>query len=351
MIKIDFKKIKPKKFLVYDAVSLPLIDKLIKKKDYNIYYNRYESINFWILLKTLLKFDLKNLKINYKINYIKDAGPRAIITYIDNNPSFYNLKKIFPKIKMIAIQNGNRTKEDFDKFKNYKNLQADYFFVFSRPVANEFKNYIKSNYIVSGSIKCNFIKKIKIKRKKEILFISQHNKLENIKITEKTIILLLQKIKEKYKINFKILLKKNLKKVFLNEFSFLNEDNFLKHKNVFSSYKHIQEYKLVIFINSTLGYEALAMDIPVLALPLGSNSASWCKKNKIRKPEKFGYPKKLPENGFCWTNKFNKKLVTKKILKIFQDQKISKKRQNLIIKDIMYYDYQNKKIKKLLKEI
>ena len=166
MIKLDFKKIKQKKILVYDAMSIQGIKMLIKKNSFNIYYNRYEKINFWILIKTIKSFGFVNLKENYKLNYIKTANPKIIITFIDNNPAFYSLKKRFPKIITISIQNGIRTKEDFEDLKNYKNLEADYFFVFSKPVANKFKSYIKAKYIISGSIKCNYFKKSKLKKKK-----------------------------------------------------------------------------------------------------------------------------------------------------------------------------------------
>ena len=40
MIKFDFNKIKQKKFLVYDAMSVPGIKLLLKKNNYNIYYNK-----------------------------------------------------------------------------------------------------------------------------------------------------------------------------------------------------------------------------------------------------------------------------------------------------------------------
>ena len=75
MIKFDFNKIK-QKFLVYDAMSLPGIKLLLKKNNYNIYYNRYEN-KFLVLLKTIFSFNL--IMRNYKINYIKSANPKIII--------------------------------------------------------------------------------------------------------------------------------------------------------------------------------------------------------------------------------------------------------------------------------
>ena len=68
--------------------------------------------------------------------------------------------------------------------KKYKNLKSDYFFVFSKPVARKYKNYIKSKYIISGSIKCNHFKKIKLRKINEILYISQHNKDNTLPLNE-----------------------------------------------------------------------------------------------------------------------------------------------------------------------
>ena len=81
---------------------------------------------------------------------------------------------------------------------------------------------------------------------------------------------------------------------------------FLKSVNTFSSYRYIQKYKLVIFINSTLGYEALGLGVSGLAIPIGCENFAWCKKNDIRKPERFGYPKNCLSMDFAGlTNSMN----------------------------------------------
>lgn len=351
MINFEFKKIKPKKFLVYDGMSSGAIKILLKKKNYNIYYNRYEKINFWIFLKTIISFDLKNIRENYKINYIKKASPKVIITFIDNNPSFYYLKKKFPKIKTISIQNGYRTIDDFKRLKKFKQMETDFFCVFNKPLAKKYSQYIRSKYLITGSIKCNLIKKKKLRKKNEILFISQHNKNDLWPIAEKKMIKLLIKIKKKFGLNFKIVLKKNLNKQLLEIFPNLG-NNIIMKKNDLSSYKHVQNYKLVLFISSTLGHEALALGANTLAIPMGCDDARWSQKTGLNiKPNKFGYPKKLPEEGFCWMNKFNEKNAIKKIIFLFRNYKINKKKYIFINKDIMAYDYQNKKIKELLRKI
>ena len=48
--------------------------------------------------------------MNYYIEYIKICNPKILITFIDNNLIFYKLKKYFPNIYFISVQNGIRTK-------------------------------------------------------------------------------------------------------------------------------------------------------------------------------------------------------------------------------------------------
>ena len=76
---IDFSFLVSKEVLIYDQVSLPILKHIFKNKDYNVYYNRMERVNFWILIFTLFKFkfsNFKELKKQYKINYIYSCSPK-----------------------------------------------------------------------------------------------------------------------------------------------------------------------------------------------------------------------------------------------------------------------------------
>ena len=89
------------------------------------------------------------------------SNPKIVITFIDNNLSFYLLKKDFPKIKFISIQNGYRFLNDQMLFtlNNTKPrndyYSADYYFVFNVQIKKIMEQYINADYIVSGSLRNN----------------------------------------------------------------------------------------------------------------------------------------------------------------------------------------------------
>ena len=97
----------PKKtdILIFDKTgSEVILDTIPKNKTYSILDLRYESINLFILLKTLKH--ITSLKKNYIFEYIRFVSPKLIITSIDTNPLFFKLKKRFSSTKFISIQNG-----------------------------------------------------------------------------------------------------------------------------------------------------------------------------------------------------------------------------------------------------
>ena len=105
---------------------------------------------------------------SYLINYIKLVDPVLVITFIDNQLFFYNLKEKFPKIKFVSIQNGVRFLNDemLKTLHNVKNskkkYKSDLYFVFSKHVKKIMEKYIDTKCIVVGSVKNNFKNKKKV---------------------------------------------------------------------------------------------------------------------------------------------------------------------------------------------
>jgi surface carbohydrate biosynthesis protein len=133
LLKAKYKLSKPptKNIIIFD---IPLIKKInlnlgIRKKDLEILYVRGEVLNIYVIFKTL--FELKLKFQDYIKNYIKIVNPKIVITFIDNSLFFYTLKKSFPNIKFISVQNGyrNRIEDNFNIFKKIsQKLEVDYFF-------------------------------------------------------------------------------------------------------------------------------------------------------------------------------------------------------------------------------
>ena len=97
----------------------------------------------------LLKFKLNSL--NYYIKYIELSDPKIVITFIDNNFIFYQLKKYFRSKKFISIQNGHRMAYGdifgfLQKNKKIKNLSADMIFTFNKNIMSEYKKKFHLNF-------------------------------------------------------------------------------------------------------------------------------------------------------------------------------------------------------------
>ena len=360
--KIQFYPPSKKKILIYDAVGIEYFDKFFFKKDYEIFHNRYEKINFFILSKFFIKNKLSNIKKNYKFSYISYVSPKVIITFVDNNPGFYLIKEKFPEIIFIAIQNGVRTNPDFLSLKNKvkkNNKVVDYIFTLSKSFINKYKKIFNCEVINIGSFKLNFFSKKKINIKKDILFISQTNKnlsLRKIVLNEVIIIKSLLNYCNENKLKLDILLKgkKNILGQFKKEFNLKKNShlNFITRNNAFENYNVIKNYKLIFFLNSTLGYEALALGKKIVSIPFGCKNKKWCKKNNIRYLEKFGYPKKFKDKGFFWSNKFDNKILYALLDRVIEVNNSKWKKIFKINKcsDIISYDYKNSILKKIIKK-
>merc|ERR1711991_1044691 len=96
--------------------------------------------------KELIKilFNLQFKMIYYIHHYIKTVNPKIIITFTDNSIFFYKLKKDFPNIKFIAVQNGYRRRvgDIYDNLsKNKDKLMADYIFTFGKLTGDTYSKY------------------------------------------------------------------------------------------------------------------------------------------------------------------------------------------------------------------
>ena len=70
--------------------------------EYEILDTRLGSINIPILIETFKKSLFKLSLKNYYLQYINSVKPKKVITLIDNNIIFYQLKKYYPKIEFFS---------------------------------------------------------------------------------------------------------------------------------------------------------------------------------------------------------------------------------------------------------
>jgi len=350
-----FKKPKPKKILIYDRQGSHLLLSYLNKNDCFIYDCRGESVNIFIFLKTFLVKGFKNLRENYKKNYIRQINPKYIFTMVDNNPAFYFLKSI-NNATTISIQSTYDRKvlplQGVNKFK--EKPEVDYMCVMSEEVGKRYLKNIKGNYITIGNIINNeFPNNLEVE-KKSLTFISQFKPHRPFPKHEKIILKILKKFCSEKSIKLYVSGRVNPDdKDGLNEYKkILGKDawHFVPKKSKYSSYERICKSDYVVFVSSSLGHEALARGKKTLSLAFGWDKDKWRKKHGIHAINPFGYLLNLPDEGPFWLNYFSKEKIYYKLNNLisFTDEEWNKILKKYQIEKLFLYDFNNKRFNQLL---
>ena len=270
--------------LVYEETSLPAAKILFDKYRLSIISVRYEEINLYILLKSLFHNPAR-IKQSYIFNYVKCVKPKIIYSFVDNNPAFYKLKNFIHDAIIVSDQRAIRDPFFFNLLKKEKEkLKCDISFVFTENETKELSKYINSSFYLSGPNYNNSLSKINTYDQKiqKVIFISGKIETPNLNeselfLYEKRIFLQLREyckknslqlfFKEKngfYDPKFDVNSQSSLdkRKVFFEKFFDTNQDwTFIPHNLDKNSkfYKELFfENSLIIFSDSTLGYEFLS---------------------------------------------------------------------------------------------
>ena len=271
---IIFKKYLKSEILFFDQDYIN-----IDFSDYKKITINTKKINIYYVLKVLFNkkiFDILNYKNSYWKKIINDINPKIIIS--DNvSGEAIKFKKIFPEIKSALYQHSYIYDYEIDIYrKRFNGLKSDLFFVFDERNKKIFSNFIKSQYVISGSLKNNSInlKSIDFKNKLyDILIISEYRK--NSDISLKAMQALLNKLN-------KYILTRSLKiQIALNssrkEKKSINSNEeiefFKKYINNFdpinkNSYKLANNSRVILCISSNIGVELLSRKYRVLFIPI-----------------------------------------------------------------------------------
>ena len=290
------------------------------------------EINFWILLKCLVfrKFQMKE----YFAQAIKTHSPRVVITFIDNDINFYLLKSLVPGPLFIAIQNGIRNNYSYLRKGGFidqlvesggnNQLTADVICTFGKTSSKMFESYIQTKTLITGNIKNNAMEITSaIDSKYDIVFMSQHapfdlaNReevmylnnasipLRNFYRIESVVAGFLAKYCQEHSLHFAVSGKREAADVF--ERRFFEKAigripfTFLPRTNVHSSYVNGLSSRVVVVIDSTIGYELLSRGKRVAFFSARMFDPS-IDQNEL-KDSFFGHPGTYPVGGPFWTNR------------------------------------------------
>ena len=361
-VKWFFTKPKKNKILVFDRNTLRVLNFYLRSKKFEVLDRRGESINFFVLIYSIF-FDsfkclknnyFKSLKNYYFKNYISFVKPKIVLSGIDNDFTFFLLKRLYSKPKYICVQRGMINPQHFNDLKIFskKNeLEIDYYFIFNSSVEKVLSKYIKSRFIKIGSFNNNsFYKKKNNKLLEGITFVSQKKDSRPFIIQEKEVLNLLIKycLKKRIRLNFLAKLGSDYSDqlFFLRKFN--NIKIFYNKKDTKKNYEIINKSRMVVHISTTFGYESFAKGIKTFFISYDS------RKNKSTKfkPIKFGYPGKFKKTGFFWISNNNKDLFLKTLTNVY-NCKSSKWRKiyKNYKKHIMEYDPHNTKFKNIISGI
>ena len=156
-MKITFEKINQKDivFLENNYSNLELNKKIkvynLNRNEINVRYLFNAFINY------LLNINKSTIKDSYLLEIFKKCKPKIVIGYA-HSFLLFKIKKLYPSIKSIMYMHFAMRKDQFKEYRNIvKKGEVDNTFL-NNPVEKRFlKKFIKSNFIISGSIKNNEI--------------------------------------------------------------------------------------------------------------------------------------------------------------------------------------------------
>lgn len=371
--KFDFKKPNKNRLLVFDenGSTAPYYKSFIHKCE--ILYTKGERINLYILLKIIIQF--KKISIKSYINeYIKLVSPQFIF-HNSFDIKFFEIdkKKFNFDFKKVFTQSGLKNEyEFFDFLQNKKNLNCDYNFVWSESMKKLMLKYIAGNYEVVGSLINNDGPRFDKKNiKNQILLVSQFRPFRKNKPDDK-----IDTVRNTFhglKFSWKQFHQANLDlAILLKEFCLKNnllfgivgarvndsqiEKEFYSKKLGQDGWKFVPNEKFrkgihltlnakyIVTIDSTLGYECFSRGQRVCFFSIRSKYIG-------KKYAWFGWPKKLEEEGPCWTSNNTLKDFNRLMHSLInENDNFWDNIRNNILNDVIAYDEQNKKFKAFLKE-
>jgi surface carbohydrate biosynthesis protein len=357
--------------LIYDREGSDSLTPFVERYNHNVLSVRGEDINLYCLAKSFFKrkFWFDSAFETYIFCYINIVRPRVVITFIDNDSRFYKISSNCPFTKTIFVQNGRRGKihdifGSIDKNDQYK---VDYMLVAGDAVGRKFREFIQGETISIGSLRNNRTLNSNDIQNNKILFISSWVEKPKHELSFRTLKDGTEISWEDYfkvdEIALKFLDKwchKNDKvlqicarssndlsgeKEFYKERLNHCEWEFLSKDGDRSTYDYLAKSYIVVFIDSTVGYESLSR---------GKRTAAFVSRviGQLDESEHFGWPANLPKTGRFWSHKSSEEEFGRIMdyLNSTGNEDWEKERQRYT-PEIMVFDAGNQKLIKLLDEL
>lgn len=277
----------------------------------------------------------ETFSVRYSFYAIKTLGARIVVTGNDNATSFYRLGKLLREIgvKSVSVQNARRFLDrDLPAAPSrLEDCHVDYLFCFGESIAQRYRPWVGSGQIIPhGSLKLNFLVDQELVAAQQARKDSDHDSTiafvsEFHPRPEKGNQLFARDVRgnaisfdQYFDIDRRVLLalkdfclEKGLKVKVLARWNFMGEESqyyeqllgdalgaISQRKEWFSSYVEMSNSNFVITIDSTLGYEALAVGLKTICVS--------ARAEEFETPShRFGWPLQFETSGVCWMNTWN----------------------------------------------
>jgi surface carbohydrate biosynthesis protein len=311
----------PKKseVLVFDAVGVDILLQYFGDWNPAVLCIRGEEINVPILLASLLRRGSRAQ--DYVDIYIEYVKPKIVVTFIDNDVDFMSIRKRHPSLKTVIVQNGWKSfySDIFEALDGLgparrAALQVDYLLTFGQVIGDEYSRYLGCTVIPVGSVKNNHVACTQPAVPGAIAFISQWHP-EGFLLAGKLCSheaffrqvdqLILRCLVEYASITARQLLivPRNVEgssERLLEEAYYCDMVGpkccFAPRKGQFPSYAAVDAAEVVVAVDTTLGYEAIARGrktamFSIRSAMLGMPGLT------------YGWPGRFPDDGPFWTNR------------------------------------------------
>ena len=318
--------------LIFDGTNQAVLMEYLHRWSPEVLHVRGEQINIRVLLSCI--FRTGNRREAYVDCFIETVHPKLIVTFIDNDVSFFTVSQRHPEIKTIMIQNGWRSYhtdvfETLDNLSSHRqsNLKVDYLLLFGSIVGSEYAKHISGSVIPVGSIKNNRILVTSSVRSDIIAFVSQWRptahglgKQPKVEVSSRylsgryvsyeavhlqsdrvVIPFLAQYSARKHKRlmiiprRLKDTGERDAEEAYFHDL-LGHEGEFLEPEGLYPCYRAVDAADIVVAVNTTVGYEAIAR---------GTRTAMFSIRSSLLGIRGFtyGWPGDFADEGPFWTNR------------------------------------------------
>ena len=357
--------------LIYDAQGHESLLEFLSPWNPEVLHVRGEQLSIPILLTSLPGFARLN-RSAYIDRFVRTVRPRLIVSYTDNDPSFYSLATRHKNITTLLIQNGIRTIyghvfEHLDPASSARSgFKVDYMMMFGRHIGDQYARFIQGSTVPVGSLVNNSVPRRKATTPGTLAYVSQYRESQREEIdgrvftraeyyeqADRLVLTSLIRYAREHGKTFSIIACSNIhsnrqrydrEKRYYRDL--LGHDcDVLRESDQYAGYDAVDATEVVVALESTLGYESAAR---------GNKTAFFCMRLEPwgMPGQKFGWPGGYADDGPFWTNRQDPDAFDRILDYLFsitdEEWQVQLKQQGF--DDIMAYDPGNTVLRSVLRQ-